>query len=149
MNISTFRWAPQRSCTSHSRISLKAMVKRSVPEGEKWHVCSESLCRVKSWHLPLLQLISFSTRSRRTGENPSGFLGLPHIKQHSIVKLIHNSFINSIIFSRFLRPGPGYANDLLLHRWHEYPYSVLHNDLWGSIWHDWGVNLMLKDKPIS
>lgn len=56
---------PQRPCTSHSRISLKATEKRSAPEGEKWHVCTESLCWQKSWNTPLVDLISFSTRSNK------------------------------------------------------------------------------------
>lgn len=146
MNISTFRWAPQRSCTSHSRISLKATVKRSVPEAEKWHVCSESLCCVKSWHLPLLQLISFSTRSRRTGRKSIRISGASS-RQTAQRSQTDSQFTH--IFSRFLRRGPGYVNDMLLHRWHEYPYSIFNNDLWGSIWHDWGVKLMPKDKLIS
>lgn len=101
MNNSTLRWAHQRSCTSQSRISLKATVKRSVPEGEKWHVCRESLWCVKSWHLPLLQLINFSTRSRETGKNPSGFLSLPHIKRHRIVKLTHISSLTLLFSGEF------------------------------------------------
>lgn len=55
----------QNPRTSHSTISLKATLRRSFPDGEKWHICSESLCCRKFWNCPVVDLIIFSTRSER------------------------------------------------------------------------------------
>lgn len=52
--------------TSHSMISLKATLRRSFPDGEKWHICSESLCCRKFWNCPLVDLIIFNTLSERS-----------------------------------------------------------------------------------
>lgn len=52
--------------TSHSMISLKATLRRSFPDGEKWHICSESLCCRKFWNFPFVDLIIFNTLSERS-----------------------------------------------------------------------------------
>lgn len=85
--------AHQRPFTSHSRISLWATEKRSVPEGEKRHVCSESLCCEKSWNLPLVHLISFNTRSRRTTKGQaSGRISVANIREPCVVSGRHVTF---------------------------------------------------------